>query len=461
MYLTKRLIREHIATGEEIWLNALSGAIDKLSEVEVALVERSLGGQRGGGSLIARLRSRGYLFDNAADEQSRFRRLVAEFGREQHGAVTHLVICPTYACNLRCVYCFEHRSHPNLPREMMDIDAVNHVFDAFSRIRRLYPSRNYALGLFGGEPLMTSTRFVVSRILSRARKNRLPVMIVTNGVSVASYLPILEEHQSDIQALQLTLDGPEEVHNQRRPDAAGRGTFDAVAAAVDILLEKNMHVVLRVNVDLGNVDELPRLAKVISNRGWSEASSFSCSLAPVKDHLGSGAIPNVPAEADLLSALFDVYDRSPESEKIFGLKGLQVLGQLSALLGSGGSSRPKIYHCEANHGGFWVAGPEGLLYACPEAVGQPDLAIGRYTPAFEVWPQRMEPWMGRNINTLNACRSCEVGPLCGGGCAYASLAGKNTTPGPSCAAGLARALSVYLSRRAVQSCQGKKVRVRS
>ncbi len=383
MHLAKRMVRQKTASGEEIWLNALSGTVDRLSRAEVTQVERFLEGRPVDSTLIGKLKSRGYLFDTAGAEQASFRRLVAAFGASPPAAVTNLVICPTYSCNLSCVYCFERRSHPHPPRERMDITAVNQVFDAFARIRRLRTSRNYVLGLFGGEPLLMSTRFVVSRILARAGNESLPVVIVTNGVNAAGYLPLLEEHKPGIQGLQVTLDGPEEVHNRRRPDAAGRGTFGAVAAAVDILLEKNMRVMLRVNIDLGNVGQLPRLAEVISGRGWAGHPSFSCGLAPVTDRLASGEIPDVPAEADLLSALLDVYDQCHRCEELFGLKGLQALGPLRSLLGEAAGSRPKIFHCEANYGGFWVAGPEGLLYACPEAIGQPDLAIGRYAPVFE------------------------------------------------------------------------------
>ena len=40
MYLTKRLVRYKQADGE-IWLNTLTGAVDRLSDEEVSLVDRT------------------------------------------------------------------------------------------------------------------------------------------------------------------------------------------------------------------------------------------------------------------------------------------------------------------------------------------------------------------------------------------------------------------------------------
>ena len=37
--------------------------------------------------------------------------------------------------------------------------------------------------------------------------------------------------------IQVTLDGPEEIHNKRRPLKGGQGTFDRIVAGIDAALE--------------------------------------------------------------------------------------------------------------------------------------------------------------------------------------------------------------------------------
>lgn len=455
MVLTRRLVRRKLPSGGEVWLSAVTGAADKLSREEVDMVERALAGDftltEG---LQGQLEARGYLYPDPQAEEAAFSRLVKEQSDLATGndSVKHLIVCPTYSCNLRCIYCFEQCSRPRRSHSSMDATAVTQVMAAFDRIRSQAPKHRYSIGLFGGEPLMFANRLVVSHILAHARDESLPVMIVTNGVNVSSYLPLLMEYRPVIGAVQLTMDGPEEVHDRRRPTASGRGTFIAVAAAADVLLEAGIRVLLRVNIDRGNVSYLPQVTEIADLHGWTGSRLFSASLSPVRDHLAQGDIPNVTPEAELLSSLIDIYDEHPATEKLFGFKGFQVLSPIASL----GQPRdpdepvpgPRIFNCEANLGGFYVAGPDGYLYACPEAIGQPELAIGRYAPELEVWDSEVGKWTGRNLKTLDDCSGCEIGPLCGGGCTYASIARFGDARRPACDPALMEAVEVFLERRA-------------
>jgi uncharacterized protein len=450
MYLTNRLLRHTLASGDEVWISALTGAVDRLGLEEVRQLESAMAA---GGSIdepwLARLKERGYLFEDPSEEAEAFERLVRDFSspRSEAQRVTHLIVCPTYTCNLRCVYCFEQRSHPDLYRKPMDLTVAAKVMDAFRRIRSLDPDLNYSLGLFGGEPLLFANRTVVSRFLAYAEAEDLPVMIVTNGVNVSSFMPVLEQYAASIWAVQLTLDGPPGVHDRRRPTASGRGTFNAVAAATDLLLEKGIRVVLRVNIDRSNIDKLPQITEIAAVRGWLDRPSFACSLAPVKDHLGSSRIPDVTPDAELLSAVLDVYDRDPATEDLFGLEGFQSLSSIAGLLKPGEPSIPRVYHCEANYGGFWVAGADGYLYACPESIGQPGLAVGKFVPEFEIWQENLDQWIDRNIQSLPKCRQCDVGPLCGGGCTYASMVRGGDSAQPVCDSDPREAIELILNRR--------------
>ncbi len=449
MYLTGRLVRYKQADGE-IWLNALTGAVDQLCGEEVSLVSRALGnGHVGDSPLLAELEARGYIYADEASELAAYAQLIDDHLREDSHRNTNQIICPTYSCNLRCVYCFEHQPHGHLTRKIMNQATASKALEAFRRIREQEPGRRYSLGLFGGEPLLLANHAVVHTTLAHAQAESLPVMIVSNGVNMPGFISILEKYSAAVMAVQLTIDGPADVHDERRPAAGGRGTFQQVAAAADLLLERGIKVVLRANVDRENLECLPGLTRIAQDRGWADNPSFSCSLAPVKDHLGSGTIPNVTPDAELLSTLLDVYDDDPDSEALFGFLGLQMLTPVAGLIEEEGMTLPRVYHCEANYGGFWVAGPDGYLYACPEAIGQPQLAVGRFVPELEIWREARDRWTNRNIGTIPECAGCTIGPLCGGGCAYASLCHERGDP--DCDPGLEEAVGIFLRRRVVKS----------
>ena len=455
MLLTSRILRfEDASQGGEVWVNTLTGALDRLSQSEIETVTRAVEGRAspGGEALLEALQSRGYLFESPAGEQAAFERLVSQY--QSPGLETHLVLCPTYACNLRCIYCFE-RLHADLPQQMMGIAAARLVFDAFRQIRSMFPERNYALGLFGGEPLLPGTAPVVELALDQARAEALPVIIITNGVNVNSFLPLLNRYSSIIRALQITLDGDEQTHDNRRPVAGGGGSYRAVIRSVESLLSTGINVTLRVNIDSGNVFSLPGLARLFDRKGWIGNPLFSCNLAPVKDHLGLGNIPAMASESKLLDKLLDVYDDEPDAEELFGFKGFQVLGTVAGISKPGTECGPRVQHCEANYGGFWVAGPDGFLFACPEAVGQPRLALGRYDPGLEIWQEQVDKWVDRSIGSLSYCRKCDIATLCGGGCAYAALSSEGALPSQACEHDSKRVLGIYLKRRILPQCLGE------
>ncbi|MEW6019876.1 MAG: radical SAM protein, partial [Pseudomonadota bacterium] len=401
--------------------------------------------------LLARLEERGYVYESAAAEEGAFRELARRFasGPGEAGARTHLVVCPTYSCNLRCPYCFERQSGTEFPRGSMDALDVACAFGAFDEIRERWPERRFDVCLFGGEPLLPGNRAAVAAVLEAAEIRSLPVSIISNGVRAADYLELLRAHAHNIDAVQVTIDGPPSVHDRRRPRAGGSGSFGAVAQSVSSLLENGIRVVARINIDRANVACLPELSSLAAERGWTASPLFCFSLASVRDHTGKGGAPDAAPDGELLELLLDVYDEHPGIEELLGFEGFQSLGPVASLLDPDTATSPRFINCEANYGGFWVAGPDGYLYPCPEAIGDPVMAVGRFLPRVQIWTARHEAWTGRNIETLPECRSCETGPLCGGGCTFSALVRAGSTMTPVCDLDIRGAMGALIRRRVI------------
>lgn len=84
-----------------------------------------------------------------------------------------------------------------------------------------------------------------------------------------------------INSVQITIDGPKEVHDRRRILRNGKGTFDRIIENI-----RNIHDILRVsiriNVDKENADRVFELIDFIEKTGLKDKISFN--VGHVKDY---------------------------------------------------------------------------------------------------------------------------------------------------------------------------------
>ena len=93
----------------------------------------------------------------------------------------------------------------------------------------------------------------------------------------------------------------------------------------------------------------------------------------------------------------------------------------------------KYTYCEANRGQYYVYDPEGNIYACPEAIGNPQYAIGFYNDErVSLNKEAYSIWSNRCILNIDRCLDCEIAPFCGGGCAYAAIKNNGDINDPYC-----------------------------
>jgi uncharacterized protein len=69
-----------------------------------------------------------------------------------------------------------------------------------------------------------------------------------------------------VWSAQITLDGPPDVHDRRRPLASGRGTFDTLLANITAMAGI-LDVQVRVNLDADNAGGCPRLLNILATAG--------------------------------------------------------------------------------------------------------------------------------------------------------------------------------------------------
>ncbi|MBT9165097.1 MAG: hypothetical protein DDT23_01112 [candidate division WS2 bacterium] len=105
--------------------------------------------------------------------------------------------------------------------------------------------------------------------MSETKQKNLPVKrygAITNGtICNDNLIRILREYP--FRVLQITLDGPPEVHNQRRVDTEGQGTWEVIVANVkNILEETEIRIVIHTVIDSQNWKYYGELLELLLTR---------------------------------------------------------------------------------------------------------------------------------------------------------------------------------------------------
>ncbi|WP_225991445.1 FxsB family cyclophane-forming radical SAM/SPASM peptide maturase [Actinomadura montaniterrae] len=143
-------------------------------------------------------------------------------------------------CNLKCTYCYMYemadQNWMKQPRRMAK-PTIDKVAERIAEHARTHALPAIDVILHGGEPLLAGIehlRYAVGALRSAVDPpTRITFHVQTNGVLLdANFLDLFDE--LDV-LLGISLDGYQESHDLRRTRADGRGSYQAVAAALDRL----------------------------------------------------------------------------------------------------------------------------------------------------------------------------------------------------------------------------------
>jgi uncharacterized protein len=214
---------------------------------------------RGDRAVRDRLVTDGHLVEAQTDEYATAtRQQLAGFFRND---VLHLILFSTEQCNFRCVYCYEKFELGAMRAEVRE-GVKNLVRRRASGLKELY------IGWFGGEPLLASE--VVLELsktfvaLSQEHGFAYQAHATTNGYFLTPELaPLLLEVR--LCDLQVTLDGPPELHNPKRKLAEGGPTFERIWQNLLFLkgLQAEFQVTLRINLDQENYPQSQKFIRLL------------------------------------------------------------------------------------------------------------------------------------------------------------------------------------------------------
>lgn len=377
----------------------------------------------------AGLRDMRILVDSADEDARLLADARKSFAAEMERTPTQLIVVPTFACNLACTYCYQEAFES--ARGLVEPAVIDAFFAWIDRFHAHDEPRPY-ITLFGGEPLVDTPGHHdrLRRYLDGARARRLDVAVVTNSYDLEAF--VAELSRGPVREVQVTIDGPQSVHDGRRPHGSGGATFEKIVRGIDAIVATRIPVNLRIVVDRSNLPALPDLARFADDKGWLTLpeSRFKTQVGRNYELFGCAAgqkRADLYERAELWAAYVELAEREPVLRKLYrprfhGIGHLADTGELPA---------PNFDGCPATKK-EWAFGPDGTLYGCTATVGNPRHRLGRYYPEVERDEEAIAGWRARSTLTIDACAECALAPMCGGGCGAIAAARTGSPMKPDC-----------------------------
>lgn len=152
----------------------------------------------------------------------------------------------TFRCNQRCAYC-------GIYNDKRDEMTTGQIFNMINEFVEFGTSR---LSITGGEPLL---RTDFQDVVGYARKRGLFVSLATNASLVSKDINKL----SEVNSVNVTLDGPEPIHDKQR----GEGNFKKVLNAIELIRNKGIPIYVNSVITRYNCAHLHEILELARSLG--------------------------------------------------------------------------------------------------------------------------------------------------------------------------------------------------
>ncbi|MEA4925096.1 MAG: radical SAM protein [Syntrophomonadaceae bacterium] len=320
--------------------------------------------------------------------------------KENRNRFFDIVILPHENCNFRCTYCYETHTRGRMEKKV--VEGLKQFVESKSAE---YPG--IEVRWFGGEPLLAAD--IISELsesfLRSCRKNQVPYRsnITTNGYLLTPKM-FDSMLKGGIHDFHVTLDGPEEVHNQTRKLINGGKTFETIFRNLICIKERednNFKVSIRVNF---NDESLARMGDffITMSQTFGNDNRFGLYFRPIGKYGG----PN--------DDNFEVCDyncaKSTEMDLSFQYAEYGALDKLVQQ-----SLQSHGYVCYASRETSVVVGADGTVYKCSVDFDNERNRVGRLLPDGRLDVNlNWDLWVNHNGYVNEICDTCPIYPLCQG-----------------------------------------------
>ena len=365
---------------------------------------------------------KGYLVEED-QEKKVFNSAYLDFLDNRDDSEIQIFFVPWYTCNFRCTYCYQEgysEKDEHLSREVIDA--------FFEYIGKEFAGRNIYITVFGGEPLLPGikSRESVEYFVEKSTEAGLGLAFVTNGYSLADYIKILKK--GNIREIQITLDGPESIHNQRRPLAGNKPTFHKIIEGIDKALEAGFPVNLRTVVDKENMNGLVELSDFAISKGWTQNPLFKTQLGRNYElHFCQSEQSKLYDRVGLYKDLYQLITANPQIMEYH-----RPAYSISKFIFENGELPDPLFDSCPACKTEWAFDFTGRIYSCTATVGKSGESLGTYYPEVNRKEDIIEKWESRDVTTIDKCSDCSLQLACGGGCASVAKNNSGEIHSPDC-----------------------------
>lgn len=309
----------------------------------------------------------------------------------------------TERCNLACEYCYVRK------RASLDLnDCSLKLCESFIDFA-LREAGNYVkIAFFGGEPLLRPD--LIRHTVNYAKKSAhrigkvIAFHIVTNGTLLKDAIGDFIAKE-DIR-LEVSIDGPQKIHDHYRPYLNGSGSFHTVHDNLLRFRKRHPNHEIQIFSVITGTKSLPWLQSFLKQLKTSAFTFNPVHLPPEEEKNCWKKQLNIAQHA--------LKKRVVKHRKQFLLgdacfdAGINC--QMSFFL-----NEKTVRSCEVGID-TTITTQSGKIYPCPLFIGHEDQVIGDIFHGF--CPEKVKPYIERTVDALHPCSQCAVKYFCGGGCAF-------------------------------------------
>jgi uncharacterized protein len=335
----------------------------------------------------------GFFIPDNIDEH----KIVSWITLQEREHTFELIILPHENCNFRCTYCYE-----TFERQKMKPDVIAGLKSLVERKAKEYKS--VQTKWFGGEPLLAKDIIydLSDSFLSSCEQAGIQYSsnITTNGYfltpEVASSLL-----QREIRQFQITIDGPESLHDANRHLKGGGGTYKQILNNLVQMRDsnENFFVTIRINFNDRFINMIEEFLSEISPL-FAGDSRFTLSFHPIGKYGGpnDSTLDVCTAESAWLKK-FELIDKTLRSGLSYNIR--RYL-------------EPEGMVCYAGKESSIVVRSDGKICKCTVALEDPRNIVGTLTRDGDLLIDRSlwNLWVKLDDKDDGKCGSCSFNASC-------------------------------------------------
>lgn len=301
----------------------------------------------------------------------------------------------TNQCNLRCTYCFVHKS-----RASMNLKTAHLTLKKVFSLAGKHGYQNITLKFSGGEALLELKKMekMVGMAQRYAKINKLKcrLVLLTNGILINQKVAeFLKKHHFTVA---VSLDGLKEDHDKTRIFPNGKGSFNDTYRGIEILRQAGVRFNVTVTISRQNIKNLPEIAHFLLKQKIPFIFNF------VRENEGY-TVEAKNENKELIKYLRRAY-------RVIG-DNLPVTSIIDNLLDRVNFKQPHLHPCGVGRN-YLVVRHDGKIASCQMTLDKP---IGSIEDKDPIKTMREKSFTkGITVDQKRRCHSCRWRYFCAGGC---------------------------------------------